>query len=212
VATVSALREVLEATASRPCEVIVVATGRPTPPGRLGREAGAGCSTHRTTWATEIAQGRDRGGAARHHRVSATPTAPTPPQSVPGAQWGVPPRVRHGGGRAHGAALPRVIFKAPLRELLRAIVEFTANRKIPDINSGSARRSAAPRAALLPHLCDTFLVHDVDDARAYNDEQPLRPLRPDRSTTSAGETKVGCARLGADHAVTSSRPPPTSTR
>jgi len=47
-------------------------------------------------------------------------------------------------------------FKRPLRAILRGIVEYTASREIPDINSGLRVFS---RETILPyfgHLCDTF--------------------------------------------------------
>jgi hypothetical protein len=48
------------------------------------------------------------------------------------------------------------LIKVPLRRLLRFIVEFTAGRSIPDINSGLRvfRRSTA--LEYFDHLCDTF--------------------------------------------------------
>src|SRR5262249_41839538 len=47
-------------------------------------------------------------------------------------------------------------IKAPLRALLRAIVEFTAARRIPDINSGLRVFSRASVSRYFTHLCDTF--------------------------------------------------------
>jgi glycosyltransferase involved in cell wall biosynthesis len=47
-------------------------------------------------------------------------------------------------------------FKSPLRKILRWLVEFTAGRHIPDVNSGLrifSRRMAMP---FFPHLSDTF--------------------------------------------------------
>lgn len=48
------------------------------------------------------------------------------------------------------------LFKAPLRRILRWLVEYTAGRHIPDVNSGLrvfSRRTIEP---YLPTLCDTF--------------------------------------------------------
>ena len=47
-------------------------------------------------------------------------------------------------------------IKAPLRSLLKAIVEFTATRKIPDINSGLRVFSRKTIIPYFSHLCDTF--------------------------------------------------------
>jgi glycosyltransferase involved in cell wall biosynthesis len=47
-------------------------------------------------------------------------------------------------------------LKAPLRSLLKLLVEYTAERDVPDVNSGLrifSKRSIEP---YLSHLCDTF--------------------------------------------------------
>jgi hypothetical protein len=48
------------------------------------------------------------------------------------------------------------IIKAPLRSILKSIVEFTAARRIPDINSGLRVFSRATVIPYFNHLCDTF--------------------------------------------------------
>ena len=48
------------------------------------------------------------------------------------------------------------LLKTPLRRLLRFIVEFTAERKIPDINSGLRVFSKAKIMPMLSRLCNTF--------------------------------------------------------
>lgn len=47
-------------------------------------------------------------------------------------------------------------IKWPLRLLLRFLVEWTAGRSIPDINSGLRVFSKKTIISFLPHLCDTF--------------------------------------------------------
>jgi glycosyltransferase involved in cell wall biosynthesis len=47
-------------------------------------------------------------------------------------------------------------LKSPLRAILKAIVEFTANRRIPDINSGFRVFSRAVSMNYFNHLSDTF--------------------------------------------------------
>lgn len=47
-------------------------------------------------------------------------------------------------------------IKAPLRRILTSIVEFTASRNIPDINSGLRVFSRATAIPYFKHLCDTF--------------------------------------------------------
>jgi len=48
------------------------------------------------------------------------------------------------------------IIKSPLRHILKFLVEFTAGRKIPDINSGLRIFSKNTVTHYLSHLCDTF--------------------------------------------------------
>ncbi|MET0678961.1 MAG: glycosyltransferase family 2 protein, partial [Bradyrhizobium sp.] len=59
-------------------------------------------------------------------------------------------------GARSGENYRESLIKMPLRRLLRFIVEFTAGRSIPDINSGLRvfRRSVV--TGYFDHLCDTF--------------------------------------------------------
>lgn len=59
-------------------------------------------------------------------------------------------------GARSGKHYRESLIKMPLRRVLRFIVEFTAGRSIPDINSGLRvfRRSTA--VGYFDHLCDTF--------------------------------------------------------
>ncbi len=59
-------------------------------------------------------------------------------------------------GARSGAEYRESLVKAPLRLILKGLVEFTAGRRIPDINSGLRifRRTTVMR--YFPHLCDTF--------------------------------------------------------
>jgi polyisoprenyl-phosphate glycosyltransferase len=47
-------------------------------------------------------------------------------------------------------------LKSPLRSLLKFLVEFTAGRKVPDVNSGLRVFSKQTILSYLNHLCDTF--------------------------------------------------------
>ena len=55
-------------------------------------------------------------------------------------------------GRKHGASLA----KAPLRAVLRWLVEYTSGRKVPDINSGFRVLNKKTVTGYFSHLCDTF--------------------------------------------------------
>ncbi len=48
------------------------------------------------------------------------------------------------------------VFKGPLREVLKFLVEFSAGRSIPDANSGLRVFSQRTISGYLPHLCNTF--------------------------------------------------------
>jgi len=47
-------------------------------------------------------------------------------------------------------------LKSPLRYILKFLVEFTAGRKVPDVNSGLRIFSKKTVCTYLQHLCDTF--------------------------------------------------------
>lgn len=47
-------------------------------------------------------------------------------------------------------------LKSPLRKILKFLVEFTAGREIPDVNSGLRIFSKKTILSYLNHLCDTF--------------------------------------------------------
>jgi len=48
------------------------------------------------------------------------------------------------------------VFKAPLRYLLKFLVEFTTGRDIPDVNSGLRVFSRREMVCYFDHLCNTF--------------------------------------------------------
>lgn len=59
-------------------------------------------------------------------------------------------------GARTGKHYQESIIKAPLRHILRFIVEFAAERKIPDINSGLRVFSKNKVMPMLSRLCNTF--------------------------------------------------------
>lgn len=59
-------------------------------------------------------------------------------------------------GARTGKHYQESIVKAPLRRILRGIVEFAAERKIPDINSGLRIFSKTKITPMLSRLCNTF--------------------------------------------------------
>lgn len=59
-------------------------------------------------------------------------------------------------GKRTGEFYRESIIKSPLRKILKFLVEFTAGRPIPDINSGFRIFSKSVVQKYFKHLCDTF--------------------------------------------------------
>lgn len=59
-------------------------------------------------------------------------------------------------GARTGKFYKESILKSPLRKILRFLVEFTAGRSIPDINSGFRVFSKQTVKKYFKHLCETF--------------------------------------------------------
>lgn len=59
-------------------------------------------------------------------------------------------------GKRTGEFYRESIIKSPLRKILKFLVEFTAGRTIPDINSGFRIFSKSTVTKYFSHLCDTF--------------------------------------------------------
>lgn len=59
-------------------------------------------------------------------------------------------------GQRTGAVYRENIIKSPLRYILKLLVEFTAGRKIPDVNSGLRVFDKKLAQRFFPNLCDTF--------------------------------------------------------
>ncbi|MBX9786551.1 MAG: glycosyltransferase family 2 protein [Alphaproteobacteria bacterium] len=59
-------------------------------------------------------------------------------------------------GKRTGEFYRESIIKSPLRKILKFLVEFTAGRSIPDINSGFRIFSKTTVSKYFKHLCDTF--------------------------------------------------------
>ena len=59
-------------------------------------------------------------------------------------------------GQRSGERLNETVVKGLLRRVLKFIVEYSAGRKVPDVNSGLRVFSRAAVMEHFPHLCDTF--------------------------------------------------------
>lgn len=155
-ATVTSVRKVLDAAGLAPYEVIVVDDGSTDATARLASEAGARIVSH----PHNVGYGKslkDGIAAAEHDTIVITDADGTYPIAR------IPDLVREYQrgydmvvGARQGEHYRESIVKAPLRRMLRGVVEFTANRHIPDINSGLRVFSRATVSRYLSHLCDTF--------------------------------------------------------
>ncbi len=59
-------------------------------------------------------------------------------------------------GQRTGALRGDSAMKGPMRAILRGLVEFTAGRRVPDVNSGLRMFSRRTSMRYFPQLCDTF--------------------------------------------------------
>ena len=59
-------------------------------------------------------------------------------------------------GKRTGPHLNHAAYKGWLRRVLKFLVEYSAGRKVPDVNSGLRVFSRARLMTYFPHLCDTF--------------------------------------------------------
>jgi glycosyltransferase involved in cell wall biosynthesis len=59
-------------------------------------------------------------------------------------------------GQRQGKHYRQSVLKMPLRAVLRFLVEWTAGRRIPDVNSGLRVFNRTVAMQYFPHLCDTF--------------------------------------------------------
>ncbi len=59
-------------------------------------------------------------------------------------------------GRRVGPHVNESLIKSPLRRILRFLVEFTAGKQVPDVNSGLRIFSKKAVTPYFGHLCDTF--------------------------------------------------------
>jgi glycosyltransferase involved in cell wall biosynthesis len=154
--TVERVRAVLGQAGLEPFEVVVVDDGSKDGTGELARQAGARVLRH----AHNVGYGRslkDGITAARYDTIVITDADGSYPiEDIPA----LVARYREGFDMVVGARTGKhyreSVIKQPLRIILKRIVEFTANRKIPDINSGLRVFSRATAMQFFNHLSDMF--------------------------------------------------------
>lgn len=155
-ATVANVSQVLVAASLVPFEIIVVDDGSSDKTGKEAAEAGARVVRH----PHNVGYGRslkDGIQAATYDMIvicdaDGTYPAAAIPELVRLYQDGFDMVV----GERHGPHHRQSVMKSSLRVLLRLLVEWTAGRRIPDINSGMRVFSRAAAIRYFPHLCETF--------------------------------------------------------
>ena len=156
VETVERVRSVLSAAALDPFEIIVVDDGSKDGTGDLAREAGARVVRH----PHNVGYGRslkDGITVAQYDTIVITDADGSYPiEQIPA----LVERYRGGFDMVVGARTGdhyrESALKSPLRAVLKQIVEFTANRRVPDINSGLRVFSRATSMRFFRHTSDMF--------------------------------------------------------
>jgi glycosyltransferase involved in cell wall biosynthesis len=137
-------------------EIVVVDDGSSDRTGVLARDAGARVVTH----PHNVGYGRslkDGIAAARYETIvilDADGTYPVEriPDLLQQYARGFDMVVGHRAGKHYNDT----VMKAPLRRILKFLVEFTTGRTVPDINSGLRVFNRDVAATYFHHLCDTF--------------------------------------------------------
>lgn len=155
--TVARATRTLKEAGIEPSEIIVVDDGSFDETGKLAREAGATTvirHPHNVGYGRSL---KDGISAARYPAIAITDADGTYPiEDLPALfamyNEGYDMVVGARGGKHYRES----IIKSPMRWVLRAIVEWTAGRKIPDINSGLRIFSRDLTISHFNRLCDTF--------------------------------------------------------
>lgn len=154
--TLAALRSALQRIPLDGFEIVVIDDGSRDGTGDLARSAGAVVITHPDA----AGYGRslkDGIAVARYDTIVIADADGTYPlDRIPE----LVERYRHGFdmvvGQRTGALRGDSAMKAPMRAILRGLVEFTAGRRVPDVNSGLRIFSRQTSMRYFPQLCDTF--------------------------------------------------------
>ncbi|MBV5272535.1 MAG: glycosyltransferase family 2 protein [Lamprocystis purpurea] len=154
--TIDSLQQVLAHSPEAGAEILVVDDGSSDATARIAAEAGASVvrHPHNVGYGQALKSGIR---AARHDTIVIIDADLTyPAQSIPE----LVAEFRKGFDMVVGARTGHhytgSVFKGPLRDILKFLVEFSAGRSIPDANSGLRVFSRATISGYLPHLCNTF--------------------------------------------------------
>ncbi len=154
--TVGELRQVLERSAVTMWEIIVVDDGSTDATSRMAEEAGARVIRHlqRLGYGKALKDGID---ATKYDAVAIMDADRTyPPDRLPDLLAKFHEGYHMVVGQRLGCHVQDSAVKAPLRWLLKWLVEFTTGSKIPDVNSGFRIFDRREARSYFPRLCDTF--------------------------------------------------------
>jgi glycosyltransferase involved in cell wall biosynthesis len=154
--TVQRLKATLEACNLVPYEIIVVDDGSRDETGARSQAAGAHvvCHPHNVGYGHSL---KDGIRAAQYDLVAITDADGTYPiESLPALVEEYSKGFDMVVGARAGEHYRESLIKMPLRWILRKLVEWTASRSIPDINSGLRVFRRATVIGYFDHLCDTF--------------------------------------------------------
>jgi glycosyltransferase involved in cell wall biosynthesis len=154
--TIDEIRHTLDAMDIRDCEVVVVDDGSTDNTQEEARQSGAKvvCHPHNVGYGKALKNGIF---AAKYDTIIITDADLTYPfQEAPKLYQEYLKGFDMVVGCRTGENVNESIYKSPLRRILRFLVEFTAGRKIPDINSGLRIFSKKTIIPYFNHLCDTF--------------------------------------------------------
>jgi len=155
-ATVTDIAGVLTAAGLMPFEIIVVDDGSTDGTGKAATKAGARIirHPHNVGYGRSLKKGIEE---AMYDMIAICDADGTYPAAA------IPELVRlynegfdMAVGQRYGPHYRQSALKMPLRAVLRFLVEWTAGRRIPDINSGLRVFSRTAAMKYFPHLCDTF--------------------------------------------------------
>jgi glycosyltransferase involved in cell wall biosynthesis len=142
--------------ATADAQILVVDDGSTDDTGRLASAAGATVirHPHNVGYGQSLKTGIR---AARHDTIVIIDADLTyPPEAIPElvAQLGQGFDMVVGARTGHH--YEGSVYKGPLRQVLKFLVEFSAGRSIPDANSGLRAFRRGTISGYLPHLCNTF--------------------------------------------------------